>query len=142
MSTPYMLDRISINSNKSNKNNTDTDIIGELGKITFGIGIPFGASLGLDHHGSLNDEAKAYLSQINELKETVKILKNEKFELYEEKTAEIRELKSQLNLGRYSMNSLQSSQEIKNERNEALLVEKKKNAELKLSLKNKQVCSL
>ncbi len=94
----------------------------EFGKFTFGEG------LGLEPRTSnLNDEAKAYLNQISELREQVKTLKNEKYELYEEKTSEIRLLKEQLNLGR--LNNLQlDNQE-----------DKKKILELELTLKNKQV---
>jgi len=174
MNTNYTPDqgRTSISSNKSSGKDVNSannvNIMNELGKITFGVGMALeghttsntslnninnvNTSINMNMNNlnnlnnltnltnltnlnnSLNDETKAYLSQISELHETIKILKNEKFELYEEKTAEIRDLKMQLNsFGRSSTSSFGGGIKLDNEE------DTKKILELEVALKNKQV---
>jgi len=89
-----------------------------------------------EHSNNQNNlEEINYIKDINYLKESLKKLKEEKYELYEEKTSEIRELKQQLFNLKTSIeqNEVLRASKVENED------KSKKIFELNLILNNKEV---
>jgi len=137
-----MDERPSLKKKSSKEADNNIILIDSYGKMTFGEDFKLNLENNNPNSNSLNDETKAYLSQISELKEIINTLKNEKFELYEEKTAEIRELRQQLNKS-YIRNSLDSTSASKiSSNNRKDIEDKNRISELEVLVKNKQVMIL